>query len=208
VNIRRSNENITAPFNIGRLRAMQLRAWGRRDARIYPDHQSGSHTETSRQLENQYQQQQLEVATRLTTENEPLLDGIRAIEVRLESIKLRLQYLYAQKPATEREKKQLASRIAEELEERDNQLIQRISNAEAVKANIQRGTQANDSWANYFRQSVAVYQAAMQKAKAKKKQLPKPSAISMALPVFNSIDLIVPEGFEENDDSASAKPIR
>ena len=204
----RTNRNLTAPYDLGWLRTFQLRAWGKRDAKTYPDHQSGSHTDISRQLENQYQQQQLKVASFLTAENEPLLDGIRAIEVRLESIRVRLQYLYAQKPTTEREKKQLASRVAEELEERDNQLIQRIANAESIKANIQLATQANDSWANYFRQSVAVYQSAMQKAKAKRKQLQKPSAVSMALPVFSSLDLVVPEGFEENDDSASAKPVR
>jgi uncharacterized protein (DUF342 family) len=201
-------KSTAAPQSIGNFRRLQLKSWGRRDSKIYPDHQSGSHTETTRQLENEFQQRQLMVATALTTDNESLLDGIRAIEVRLESIRLRLQQLYSQKPETERRKRQLAAQIAEELEERDNQLIQRIANAEAIKANIQRATHANASWGTYFRQSAAIYQAAMQKAKMKRKKTSKLSAVSMALPVFNSIDLVVPEGFEESDDSASAKPIR
>lgn len=200
------NKRLIAPESVTWLNRFLLTREGIRDSRVYVDHLSGSHTDATRRLESQYQQRQLALNDYVASKVEPLLDGIRGIEVQIAATERRIASLNAQKPQTLREQKQIIDEIQALQLDRDNSRLQRISNAEAIRAVIQSATAANESWSRYFKQCVSIYQAALQRAKMKKSKLPLVTASSMTLPSFETIRLEYPDGFEVSD-SARVQPV-
>ena len=198
---------LVAPVQMPWFLAMKLAYEGRRDAKVYPDHLSGTHTDATRRIESEYQQNQLELNNVLAQKIEPLLDGIRAIEVQIAGLDRQIQAQHSRSALTARERKQILESIQALQAERDNNRLQRISNAEAVRAAIQSFTAANESWVRYFKQSASMYQASLQRTKMKRSKIPLVTAAAMTLPTFESVPLQYPDGFEEAADSAALKRV-
>lgn len=200
------NSKLIAPESVTRLNAFRLRREGARDSKVYVDHLSGSHTDATRRLESQFQQRQLALNDYVASKVEPLLDGIRGIEVQIAATDRRIAVLKALKPMTLREQKQILDEIHSLQLDRDNNRLQRISNAEAVRAVIQSVTAANESWVRYFKQCVSIYQASFQRSRMKRSKLPLVTAASMTLPSFEAVQVVYPDGFEI-EDSAHVQPV-